>query len=400
MKLLLKIVRGSINKWQIGAFTAVNIVGLIIVILGIYVYARISKAFEQESGIIKDEYIVISKPVSSLSTISSLLGRRGTKSFDEEEIKELSGIDGIQDIGRFENSKFQVIGSVSIGDNYIATDMFLESVPDRFLDFNSSNWKASANDSEIPIVVPRSYLDMYNYGYAVAKGSPQIGEKLLSIVRGNLEIRGNGAKADYSCRLLGFSDRINSILVPESFLQEANARYGERGADNNPGRLILLVSPKRFAEVSGSLEDKGYVIEKNAKDKANISSALKMALIAVTGVGAVMSILAFALLLVSILLMIEKNKSRNRTLSCLGYSDREIASPYRLVALISDFIAVLCATAVSLAMTPIAIRITGYLYPEYNEKGYGVIILTAVSIMIFLGLLHYLTIGINAKKKS
>ena len=129
---------------------------------------------------------------------------------------------------------------------------------------------------------------------------------------------------------MGYTDRLNTILVPEEFLQQANGIYGER-EQKEPSRLILKTNAG--AERNTLLEylDKhNYIIEGDA-DNLRLQTLVHGILWVVIGVGATVSLLAFFLLLISIQLLIEKNKEKFTNLYALGYSTREIATPYLML---------------------------------------------------------------------
>ena len=48
----------------------------------------------------------------------------------------------------------------------MSTDMFFESVPDGFVDVNLDKWVFNENEPVIPIIIPRNYLNLYNFGFA------------------------------------------------------------------------------------------------------------------------------------------------------------------------------------------------------------------------------------------
>lgn len=396
MKLLFKILRSSLNVWQIAAFSVANMVGLAIVILGVYIYRQVSEIGENGNSVVQDEYLVVSKPVTAATTLATAISRRQARAFSDAEIAELKELDGVTDLTCFTSSHFTVTGSVELMGTVLSTDMFLEAIPDRFLDVQSEQFKAGAESETIPVIVPRSYLELYNYGFAASQGLPQVAEGFLSMLRGRITIRGNGKEKAYRCKLAAFSDRINSILVPEDFLKEMNRNYSG-GEEPNPARVILKVDSGKFPDVIAKIHKSGFNIEGEAEMHAKLSSALKMTLIAVTSVGAVLTVLAFALLLISILLMIEKNRSKNDILHELGYRDKVIAVPYQAVAVISDLISVAVSLVVTLALEPLLARVLSFLQPDYEPSGPVMMVAIAAVLAVFLCLLHSVTIRLNLR---
>ena len=51
-----------------------------------------------------------------------------------------------------------------------SSEIFFESVPDGFLDVTLEQWKWSEGDTTVPIVLPRSYINMYNFTFAEVDG--------------------------------------------------------------------------------------------------------------------------------------------------------------------------------------------------------------------------------------
>ena len=45
---------------------------------------------------------------------------------------------------------------------------------------------------DIPIIIPRNYLNLYNYGFAKSQGLPQISEGIFQRVSLGIEVAGNG----------------------------------------------------------------------------------------------------------------------------------------------------------------------------------------------------------------
>jgi len=57
--------------------------------------------------------------------------------------------------------------------------IFFESVPDEFLDVKNDAWKWDANSDYIPMIVPNTFLDMYNFGFAASQNLPQLTQELV-----------------------------------------------------------------------------------------------------------------------------------------------------------------------------------------------------------------------------
>ena len=264
MKLLFKLLRQNLSLWQILGFIVANLLGGAIVLVGTQAYRDFDRFMEKENGLLSDGYVVVTKPINGLSTFGSLLGVKPV--FRENEIHQLEEHPSVKDVGVFTSANFQIRGSFVLGDLNISTDLFMESVPDKFIDVKFSDpkeWHADVNGTFIPVIIPRKYLNIYNYGYASTKGLPQLGEGLTSAFPISIRIRGNGYQRTYDARIVGYTDRLNTVLVPDSFLQEANRHFGQKKAEP-ASRLIVATSVDAgSSSFLDYLTKQGYSIEGN-----------------------------------------------------------------------------------------------------------------------------------------
>lgn len=350
IRLLFKLLRQNISLWQTVGFVIANLIGGAIVLVGIQAYQDFDRFVKKENGLLSEGYVVVTKPVNTLSTISSLVGMKPV--FRTNEIEELRQHPNVSDVGVFSSANFRIRGSFSLGDLGISTDLFMESVPDRFIDvkFDSpSDWHASVDGNFVPVIIPRKYLNIYNYGYAATKGLPQLAEGLTSAFPIMMNVAGNGHRQSYNARIVGYTDRLNTILVPESFLKEANDRFATT-SNEAPSRLIVTVnSDKGKNDFLDFLAQKGYRIEGDT-ESLKLQTLINGILWVVIGIGGIVSILAFSLLLISILLLIEKNREKFVNLYSMGYSVPQIARPYTiLVAMVDGIVWLIAIALVSLA---------------------------------------------------
>lgn len=349
LKLLFKLLKQNISVWQLCGFIVANLLGGIIVLIGIQAYKDFDRFLNGEQSLLNESYVVISKPITTATTVTSLLGIRPT--FSEKEIAELESHPSVSQVGRFNTATFELRGGFMIDKFQISSDMFLESVPAQFLDvkFDSpEEWQADLNSEVVPVILARRYLNLYNYVYASTKGLPQVSEGLTTDIPLTITMSGNGMTATYQARVVGYSDRLNTILVPEEFLKQANAKFSSE-AQTQPACLILETkSGRNDTALLETLKKKGYRVEGNA-DNLRLQALVNGILYVVIGIGSIVSTLAFFLLLISIQLLIEKNKDKFVNLYSLGYTIRQIASPYiLLVAGVDTLVWLMAITVVSI----------------------------------------------------
>lgn len=386
--LLFKLLRQNISVWQLCGFIVANLLGGIIVLTGIQAYIDFKNFTDKQNSLLSEGHIVISKPISGTTTLANLLGGRPT--FSDEEIRELEEHPSVAEVGRFTAATFSVSARFSFADMYMSTDMFMESVPDRFIDVDFEEkdaWSADINSKRIPIIIPRRYLNLYNYGYASTKGLPQLSEGLTSSFPITIAIEGNGMKRYYDGKIIGFTDRLNTILVPEEFLHQANVRYGESG-QSQPSRLILKTNVSRHdASILGFLESKGYAVEGDTEN-IQLQTLVNNILWIVIGIGGTVSLLAFFLLLISIQLLIEKNKEKFTNLHSLGYTVNHISRPYLLlVASINSIVWILAVSAVMI-IYPGIFDFFASLSPGLELASFLPLWCITVGFILFFTLLH------------
>ena len=388
MRLLFKLLKQNISVWQLCGFIAANLLGGIIVLIGIQAYVDFENFTDKKNSLLNEGHIVISKPISGTTTLANMLGARPT--FSNEEIRELEEHPAVAEIGRFTAATFSVSGRFSLADLYMSTDLFMESVPDRFIDvdFESDDtWDADLSSKEIPIIIPRRYLNLYNYGYASTKGLPQLSEGLTSSFPIKIIIEGNGLKRYYDGRIAGYTDRLNTILVPEEFLHQANEKYGE-SEQSQPSRLILKTNVSRQdASILDFLESKGYAVEGDTEN-IQLQTLVHSILWIVIGIGGTVSLLAFFLLLISIQLLIEKNKEKFTNLHSLGYSINHISSPYQLLVVFINSVVWIMAVSIVTLIYPKIFDFFASLSPDLKLASFLPLWCIAGGFILFFTLLH------------
>lgn len=323
--MLWKLLKQHISVAQLAGFFIANLCGMVIVMLGIQFYNDVSPVFTQEDSFIKKDYIVVTKKVS---TLGSIAGKSGT--FSDYEMDDLKSQPFTVEVGAFQPSQFKVSAGISFGGMDISTAMFLESVPNGFVDVKADAWRYTDGQSEIPIIIPRNYLNLYNFGFARSRNLPQLSEGMVGLVSLNLYIAGNGKRDMKKGRIVGFSNRLNTILVPESFMNSANATYGGN-KEWEPSRLIIEVDNPADERIARYFNDNGYETEDSKLDAGKMTWFLKVAVGVVMAVGLVISLLSFYILLLSIYLLLQKNTDKLENLILIGYSTSRVAMPYQIL---------------------------------------------------------------------
>lgn len=342
MKLIWKLLRHHISVAQLAGFFLANLCGMVIVLLGIQFYNDVLPIFTQSDSFLKKDYIVVSKKVS---TLGSFLGR--SNQFSNGDIEEVKEQPFTESVGPFTSSHFQVSAGLGIEGIQMSTAMFFESVPDEFVDIETDKWRFTPGDGTIPIIIPRNYLNLYNFGFAQSRSLPQISEGLMGTISLDIRIAGKGKRDNYKGRIVGFSNRLNTILVPDAFMKWANTQYAE-GKQKGPSRLIIEVNNPTDERIARFFEDKGYETENDKLDNGKAAWFLKIIVGIVLSVGLVISILSLYILMLSIFLLLQKNTYKLKNLLLIGYSTRKVAFPYQAMTVLLNGLVLVLSTAIVL----------------------------------------------------
>lgn len=335
--LLTRVLWRHLSLGQIVGFALANVLGLMILLLGLQFYFDARSILEGKEDFLSGDYLVISKPVS---TLGGMLGQTST-TFSPMEQEQLSRQSFVLSLGAFTPAHFEVVAGMNVGAE-VSTYMFLESVPDEFLDLTPEAWRADRERGHLPIIIPRSYLALYNSAFSRSQGLPQISERTLGLLPLHIEIRANGSREVYRGQIVGFSDRLNTILVPEQFLHETNERLAP-GIESEPTRLIVRVANPADPHLLSYLRERGYIVEGNVLETGEANFILRLVSGVILLIGAIISLLSIYLLVLSLYLLMEKNTAQIESLLLLGYAPGRLARPYQALCLGLELFALLLA---------------------------------------------------------
>lgn len=325
INLIWKLLRKHISIFELAVFFIANLIGMTVILGGVQIYSDLRPVMTGESALIGSDYLVVTHPVERMGVSG--------KSFSKEDITELEAQEFISSVGAFSSSEFEVYGSIAFGGRKLSTMLFFESVPNSFLDIQPKEWEYEKGDSTIPIILPRNYLNLYNFGFSSTQQLPQITEDIIKRVELEITLRGNNLRGDYLGRVVGFSDRINTILVPQTFMDWANTEYGE--SDNQDAtRLIIEVENPTDPELVAFLDANNYEVENKPSESSKAMFILKVCVAIVICIGVVFSILSIIILTLSIYLLLQKNITKLENLVLIGYTPQRVALPYNLLTLI------------------------------------------------------------------
>ena len=388
MKLVWRLLRCHISVPQLTGFFFANLCGMVIVLLSVQFYTDVLPVFTEGDSFMKKDYVIISKKVS---TLGSFVGK--SRTFSENEIDAIKEQPFTQTVGSFTSSQFKVSAGVGMEQMgiHMSTAMFFESVPDDYVDVKLDKWHFTPEKQEIPIIIPRNYLNLYNFGFAQSRSLPQLSEGVMGMI--NLEIRlsGNGKQGTYKGTIVGFSNCLNTILVPETFMNWANAEYA-LGTNKEPSRLIVEVDNLADDRIARFFKEKGYETEGDALDAGKTTWFLKLVAGIVMAVGLLISVLSFYILMLSIYLLLQKNTTKLENLLLMGYSPAKVALPYQLLTVFLNLSVGVLAVGLVLFLRTYYLETLDNLFPQMDAGSWLPMFGVALCLFILVSIIHIGTI--------
>jgi hypothetical protein len=260
------------------------------------------------------DYIAVRKPVTN-----ETMGKLSLNMFSAEETEEVRKQPFIEDVAPLIANNFRVqLSAGSLID--FQTDFFIEAIDNSFIDTvpPSFNWKEG--DATIPMIVSSDFIELYNTAFAPGYGLPQLSDETISsVVLTIICYDGQQNEVEFSGNIVAQSDRLNSFLVPKSFLDWANTKFGG-GPVTKASRLFLKTKDANNAEFLKFIDSKSYRVN---KDKTLFGRAKQVMQGIVTGLGIFgVMIIALALMLFSFYLQlaVARSKDNLQLLLTLGYS--------------------------------------------------------------------------------
>ena len=395
MSLVWKLMRRHISLGQLAGFFFANLCGMVIVLLSIQFYQDVAPLFTEGDSFMKKDYIIVSKKVS---TLGSMVGKSSV--FTAEEIDELKAEEFTKGVGEFTPSQFKVsagVGMEQLGLN-LSTAMFFESVPDAYVDVNLDEWHFEPGQDEVPSIIPRNYLNLYNFGFAQSRGLPQISEGVINMMNLDVRISGGGRRDTYRGRIAGFSNRLNTILVPESFMTWANVHYGEGGIRREPSRLIVEVDNPTDDRIARFFRERGYETEDDKLDAGKTTWFLKVVVGIVLSVGLLISVLSFYILMLSIYLLLQKNTTKLENLLLIGYGPHRVALPYQTLTIGLNAVVLLLSVGVVMWVRTLYLDVVEKMFPSLDAGGCWVMM--AVGLLLFVAVSFFNVVAIRKKVLS
>lgn len=202
------------ERGQLAFSVAGSIIGLVMMLLSTQLYLDITNILQTPS-LIGTDFLVINKEVNMIDD----------GNFSPLELENLKKQEFVTDAAAVYGNNFQSLVVAEVGpQSSFNTLMPLITIPNKFIDNLPDNFKWDIGDNEVPVIVPTSFFNSYNFGIAEASRSPKVTKELISHIKPKLKV---GNEIWYKVHIVSFSDRFaDGVIVPENFMQYNNEKFG------------------------------------------------------------------------------------------------------------------------------------------------------------------------------
>jgi hypothetical protein len=326
-------------------------------------------------------FLVIGKKVTEEN-----MGNAKATVFSQSDIESLQTAPQVEEVGVIGSNRFPVFAMMG-GRLAFATDLPLESVPDKFIDKMPGSWKWEPGNTDLPIIISSQFLDIYNYVFAPSQGLPQLSEGSVKSIALTLKVGKGDSSETVTAHVVGFSDRIGSVLAPQSFLDYGNKRYGKPGTEDAPSQLILKTKDPSDIKFGNYLQQHNYATNSQNLRWSKIRAIVEV----VTSATGVLALLLMGIGTLVFILFIELTIARAQNsltlLLQIGYSPRHLSRfmTNRFLPLVLGTVATsMIITILGQAITSHIVEAQGLVLPVLPGWPVWAALLISTSILIVL----------------
>ena len=263
--------------------------------------------------------------VANFLVLNKILNDRnlGAMALSDNDIADLQNQPFVEKLGLLTPSSFKA-SIQSASDRFpFYTDIAFEAVPNEFIDVMTKDWKWDENAAFVPIIAPNMFLDFYNFQFSFSQNLPKLTQQVVKMIVFKLNVYGPNGPLTFNGRVVGFSDRISSLLVPDAFMHWGNTNFGKTKTAG-ASRVIIRTNDPGNPTLVKYLKEKSLTTD---ADKTRFSRYRQVVDIVVNIswiTGAVMLLFALLIFTLFIQLTIATCKDEIYLLITLGTSPRQL----------------------------------------------------------------------------
>lgn len=352
--LLQKLLLGTERNKRLWPGVLILFLGITLLSFAVIIWASFNELLEGKDAL-GNTFLTINKSIPEEKIADQKLNV-----FTPREIQTVLAHPQVTDAGIYNTAAFPVVVTFKGDTVSYSTDIFIEAVPDRFIDNLPLGWEWHPGNKEVPVIISKDFLNLYNFGFAPNEGVPQLTEGTIITLSFELTIGGKGFQETYTTRVAGFSNRISSIIVPAEFVEHGNQFFTSEIV-TPPTRLILKVKDPSEESFVRFLNERNYTADIDMQAESKIRLILKHASVGITVLVGLAFCFGVLLLVVFIRLMLSKTNHAAQLLYLIGYHPVFL---HRYLVLRYIAIIILIAGLSFLLSVTIQIRLAKYLLEQ------------------------------------
>ncbi|MBT6513919.1 MAG: hypothetical protein HOK65_04045 [Crocinitomicaceae bacterium] len=343
-----KLIFSNGKSGQLTFSVAGSIIGLAIMLLSIQLYLDITTIL-RTPAISGTDFLVINKEVNMLAD----------GNFNQSELENLKQQEFVIDAAPVFGNNFQSLVVAEVGpQSSFNTLMPLITVPNEFIDNLPPKFKWKIGDNEVPVIVPTSFFNSYNFGIAEAARSPKVTKELISHIKPKLKI---GNATWYNVRIAAFSDRFSDgVIVPESFMNYNNDKFGI-GEKNKINRIVISTSNSKNPSLANYLSDHLYETNSDKINGGKVTEIMNVLLPIIVIISLVIILLSLLTFIQNAQLLLSNSDYEIKLLGLIGYSFSFVSA-----AVMKNFNKLF--GLITLSTIPIVIAVKYYISSIFNHE--------------------------------
>ena len=281
------------------------------------------------------DYLVVNKKITN-----AMMGNNAASSFSDQEIERIREQKSVSKVALVTSNRFGITAN-TLGQLAFSTQLFFESVPEDMLDVVPEKWSWQKGEQTVPVILSAEYLNLYNFGFALSQGLPQMSEETIKAVPFNVTIYDKQHEEQFVATVVGFTQRYSSVLVPASFMQYANEHFGTE-KEASTSRVILQTREAGDPELVKYLSDNAYATQSEKLKSSTLRTIIHVVFGACGVIGLLVLTLSVMLLLLYLKLLIVRSMDKLKLLSILGYKPSVLRKQFtnRIIRLLMVLIVV------------------------------------------------------------
>lgn len=305
------------NKVQLLIAIVGSLLGFTFLITSIHYLIKVNE-FGEGAEILGSNTLIVQRKIGPQHTLGI-----GKTTFSQKDITEMNALSYTEAIHPVKNNHFNIFFETNSElVPHFSSVVYVQSLNKDFLDIDEKKWKWNPEDSVVPIIMPRDLVVMLNT-FATSQGIPPISDELIESVKFKFTISNENGREKRDVRIIGFTNEVSTILVPEEFMEYGNKTY-PNGKEKEATQLMVTVQENEFGQFDKFMQARSLESKESAVIVGQLKSMVATLFTIVLGISIIAVFLSGLVLIQYSQLLITNNKYQTQTLLRIGYSPKLI----------------------------------------------------------------------------